>query len=325
MRPSALFFTLCSILLLAACQPDHFAPQEDLTYDIAIPEGFPYPIIPEDNAMTQARVALGRSLFFDPVLSRDSTIACASCHKPALAFADDVPISPGVEGRLGLRNTPSLFNVAWLTRMNKDGGVTKLDLQAIVPIEDEHEMDLSILAAAARLRNSPRYTEMSLKAYGRQPDAFVITRALGAFQRTLTSGRSPYDLGELTPQQARGQALFFSERTQCSTCHSGFNFTTNAFENNGLLADYSHDTGRHRVTGTPSDIGKFRVPSLRNVALTAPYLHNGSIPDLPSLIDRYNSGGMGHPNQSLLIQPLNLTEAEQAELVAFLQALTEVE
>lgn len=323
-------FTLILLLLALAgvgCREGDPSPIDDTPYALQLPPGFPYPDIPEDNALTVARVALGKRLFYDPILSADSTISCASCHLPALAFADDAPISPGVGRRLGLRNAPTLANVAYLTLVNKDGGVPKLDLQALVPIEDHNEMDLSILSAALRLNAHPDYLEAFQRAYGEEASPFTITRALAAFLRILISGDSPYDRyeqgkGSLSESAKRGSALFFSERAQCSSCHSGFNFTDNGFHNNGLYDTYA-DPGRMRATFLPEDEGKFRVPTLRNIALTAPYMHDGSLPGLEAVIAHYNSGGSQHPNKDERIRPLGLSEMEKADLLAFLQALTD--
>ena len=166
---------------------------------------------------------------------------------------------------------------------------------------------------------------MSQMAYGRNPDPFVITRALGVYERTLLSGNSAYDQSlegkALEPAAERGKKLFFSERLACSSCHGGFNFTEYGLENNGLHAQYA-DVGRFRFTHDSVDIGRFKVPSLRNVALTPPYMHNGSLATLEEVVEHYNRGGAGHRNQSPLVRPLGLNAAEKADLVAFLEALT---
>jgi len=321
--PAALLLVLFS----NSCRPEGHGLEEEEAYALDLPVHFPPPAIPADNQLTEARVALGQRLFHDPILSADSTVSCVSCHKPGLAFADSLPVSPGIEGRLGFRNSPSLMNVAYLGLVNKDGGVPKLDLQPIVPIEEEAEMGLHILAAAGRLNAQPHYREAFLLAYGEEATPFTITRALASFLRTLISGNSLYDQylqGQraLSPAAEKGKALFFSERTQCSSCHAGFNFTDNSFRNNGLYTSYE-DKGRQRVTGRMQDIGKFRVPSLRNAALTAPYMHDGSLPDLRAVLQHYNRGGSGHANQDSLIRPLGLKPSEISELEAFLHSLTD--
>lgn len=317
-------------LIWLTCQSEEASPLDETPYEWEVPAGFPAPVDSEENPTTLAKVELGKQLFYDPILSRDSSVSCNSCHKQELAFADDRPISPGVEGRLGLRNAPTLANVAYVTRFNKDGGVPKLDMQAGVPIEDENEMDMLMRIAAERLNAVPAYQEAFQRAFARPADAFTITRALAAFQRTFISGDSRFDQYEyqgestaLNEAELRGRALFFSDRTQCSSCHSSFNFTNNEFINNGLYLDYGDDPGRQRVTISTDDEGKFRVPTLRNVGLTAPYMHDGSLADLAAVIDHYNQGGQGHPLQDARIQPLNLSDTEKNDLIAFLHSLTD--
>lgn len=301
---------------------------EQKTYPLAIPEGFPEPVIPEDNRPTLARVELGRKLFFDKNLSLDSTIACVSCHLPEKAFTDGRQKSPGIGGRLGKRNSPSLLNAAYLDLVNKDGGVKKLDLQAIVPIEDENEMGISLLKLSERLHQDPEYRRLASKAYGQPPNPYVITRALASFVRTLYSGDSAYDRflqgdsSALSPVARQGKRLFESERLNCNACHSGFNLTNNAFENNGLHDHYA-DMGRMLITGDSSDLGKFRVASLRNVALTAPYMHDGSLRSLDEVIDHYEAAGKNPTRrQSQKIRNFTLEADEREALLAFLQSLT---
>ncbi|MFK7934887.1 MAG: cytochrome-c peroxidase [Saprospiraceae bacterium] len=320
---------------LYACQP---APQvtevetvtmDTTAYPLVIPTGFPQPKIPANNQLTNARVALGKKLFYEPILSLDSTITCASCHILSKGMADNLRISPGVHGANGFRNPPTLTNVAYLDLVNKDGGVRKLGLQALVPIEDHDEMNVSILEVSKRLNESPTYVEMAQRAYGRNPDPFVISRALAAFQRTMISGNSRYDQyhfqndkNALTEQEKRGMELFFSEKLNCSACHIGFNFTDNAFKNNGLYAEYE-DQGRQRVTSKDEDNGLFRVPTLRNIALTFPYMHDGSVGTLEEVIEHYASGGVGHRNQSEEIRDFKISQQEKADVVAFLGTLTD--
>lgn len=298
-------------------------------YHLRIPTGFPTPIIPANNKLTVARVELGKRLFYEPLLSLDTSLTCASCHILSKGLADNQAISPGVHGRNGFRNPPTLTNVVYLDKINKDGGVIKLGLQALVPIEDIDEMNLTIGKAASRLADDPTYVEMAQRAYGRDPDAFVISRALAAFQRTMISGNSPYDQYHfqnkkevLTAQEKRGMNLFFSKKLNCSACHSGFNFTDNSFRNNGLYAEYK-DQGRKRVTALEEDRGLFRVPTLRNVGLTFPYMHDGGVATLEDVIDHYASGGVGYKNQSALIKGFQVTKSEKADLIAFLHTLTD--
>ncbi len=288
------------------------------------PSEYGEPIIPEDNLLTEERVALGRLLFNDPLLSIDTSRSCASCHKTEFAFADDVAISTGIENKLGLRNSPSLLNVAWQPNMFKDGGVPNLDRQAIVPIEDEFELGINMLELVERLQQHPEYPEMALVAYGRVLDAWVINRSLASYQRTLFSHDSPYDqylAGNLDWSQElkTGEALFIA---YCASCHAGVHLTTFGFANNGLYETYS-DVGRARITNLPQDEGKFKIPSLRNLPLTAPYMHDGSLEDLESVLAHYSTGGKSHPNKSELVANIELSEEEQAQLLLFLEQLVD--
>lgn len=296
-----------------------------------VPLGFPAVVHPEDNEFTMARWELGKRLFSDPILSIDMTVSCASCHLPELAFTDGRSVSLGVENRPGTRNAPSLSNVAYHPYFTREGGVPTLEMQVLVPIQEHNEFDFNIVLAAERLMEDDDYVSMSFAAYDREPDSFVITRALACFERTLLSGYSSFDQyvyhGDrqaLNAKQLRGLDLFFSDRTNCSSCHSGFDFTDYRFANNGLYTDYPDD-GRFRLTSDSADLATFKVPSLRNVGITFPYMHDGSISSLEAVIEHYNTGGAAHFNKSELIKPLGLSDREQADLVAFLRSLTDEE
>jgi cytochrome c peroxidase len=294
-----------------------------------VPEGFPPVPEPVENTFSEARWSLGKRLFFDPVLSSDSTISCSSCHLPSFAFSDTRALSAGVEDRPGTRNAPSLANVAYHPYFLREGGVPTLEMQVLVPIQEHNEFDFNILLIAEKLNADSTYRAMSMAAYNRLPDAFVITRAIACFERSLLSGNSPYDQfifsGEengISASAIRGRDLFYSYRTHCADCHAGFNFTNYAFANNGLYKEYT-DPGRMRLTGKEEDRALFKIPSLRNVELTAPYMHDGSIASLEDVVAHYNKGGNGHIHQSELIQPLGLTADEVRDLVAFLRSLTD--
>jgi len=317
-----------AFVFLFACGKED-APVAPTAYVLHVPEGFSSPEIPADNALTTDRIALGKRLFYDPVLSKDSTRSCASCHHPQFAFSDTTAVSLGVENRVGTRNSPSLANVAYQKKLLREGGVPTLEMQILVPIQEHNEFDFNVLLVAERLNRMPEYVTMAEAAYDRAPDPFVITRAIAAFQRTLLSGNSPYDQwffqGRSTaaPESAkRGYDLFQSERLACGKCHEGFLFTNQTFANNGLYEVYP-DSGRMRLTGLEPDRALFKVPSLRNVALTAPYMHDGSIPTLAAAIDHYQTGGKLHPNKSALLRPFTLTMQERADLLAFLNSLTD--
>lgn len=291
-----------------------------------IPPGFPELIIPEDNKLTIARIQLGERLFYDKLLSKDSTISCSSCHKPDYCFADTVAISPGIKGKKGFRNAPSLLNIGFQKSFMMDGGVPTLEIQAVHPLTDTNEMGFGINEAVARLKSDEHYQEQSKKAYDREFDAFVLTRALSAYERILFS-TSTYDTDrefemEYTDDsRKKGKELFFSDRLNCTSCHSGVLFTDFSFQNNGSKKDYTGDNGRERITHKKEDIGKFKVPSLRNVGGTAPYMHDGSFKTLEEVIANYEKGGHPHPNKSDKIKPFKLTKDEKADLIQFLECL----
>tara|TARA_Y100000589_G_scaffold62282_1_gene53525 strand:+ start:315 stop:1301 length:987 start_codon:yes stop_codon:yes gene_type:complete len=291
-------------------------------FQLDIPQGFPDPIIPEDNQLTYERIELGKRLFYDPILSKDGTISCESCHKQEYAFADNTAISAGVEGRLGFRNSMSLANMAYQGAFMREGGVPSLEMQVLVPIQDHNEMDYNILSVAEKLNLDSTYINASLRAYNRIPDAFVITRALASFQRTMLSGDSNYDRNLLNEKEENGKELFFSDELACSSCHGTFLFTNQTIENNGLYEVYE-DSGKYRLTNLHEDIGKFEVPSLRNIEITAPYMHNGSISSLEEVIEHYASGGKNHFNKSELITGFSITDEEKDNLIVFLKSLTD--
>ena len=323
---------LLLMFLLPACHPEGvlpLPPPETEEYTLRVPIGFPQPDIPADNALTKSRVTLGRRLFYDPALSADSTRSCGSCHFPHLAFSDSAAVSLGIENRPGTRNTPSLANVAYQKKLLREGGVPTLEMQILVPIQEHNEFDFNILLVAERMKRMPEYVALAQEAYAREPDAFVITRSIAAFERTLLSGGSPYDEWFFQGKNAavseaakRGYDLFQSEKLSCGKCHEGFLFTHQGYTNNGLYEIYP-DSGRIRLTGLESDRAVFKVPSLRNVSLTAPYMHDGSLPTLTAVLEHYETGGKPHPNRNGLLRPFALTAQERADVLAFLESLTD--
>jgi len=322
-------YFILMILLIISCRKDEEVVPLYIPTLMEIPKGFPEVTAPEGNDFTKERWDLGKRLFFDAALSLDSSISCASCHKTALAFSDDVDFSLGVGGQIGTRNSPSLVNVAYHPYFTREGGVPTLEMQVAIPIQEHNEFNFNIVLIAERLKKDSSYLEMAQAAYGREVDAFVITRAISCFERSLLSGYSPYDQYQnydkktaLSTAALRGMDLFFSAQTNCSSCHSDFNFTNYAFENNGLYETYA-DQGRLRLTGEASDSALFKVPSLRNIELTAPYMHDGSISTLEAVIEHYQMGGKNHPQKNELIKPLLLTDAEKDDLLQFLKSLTD--
>ena len=322
-----LLVILSILILVVSCSDNHEITLPDDR--VEIPSGFPDMEFPEDNPYSKEAWALGKALFYDPILSADSTVSCASCHLPELAFSDGLKTSIGIHDRIGRRNSPSLANIGYHPYFTREGGVPTLEMQVLVPIQEHDEMDFNIVLVAERLKRNSYYSQASVDAYQRPPDAFVITRALANFERSLISGNSKYDAflrgdAQLTAEENRGRQLFHSEALNCSSCHSGFNFTDYRFTNNGLYEEYE-DPGRERLTNDPLDEALFKTPSLRNVAITGPYMHDGSISTLNEVIDHYQKGGFGHRNQSPLIKAFNLSNSDKEALVAFLNCLTDYE
>ncbi len=300
-----------------------------ITLGYSYPRGFPAMEIPLENQFDPIRIELGKKLFFDPVLSSDSTISCGSCHLPGFAFSDTLKVSLGVKNRMGARNTPSLANVGYQRVLLREGGVPTLEMQVLVPVQEHNEFDSDLLMIAKKISANPVYRELANKAYGRDPDPWVITRAIAAFERSLISGDSDFDKWfykgnpwYMTASSKRGFQLFTSERLACSQCHSGFLFTNQDYTNNGLYEVYP-DSGRIRLTGLDGDRASFKIPSLRNVAVTAPYMHDGSLVTLEEVIEHYVSGGTQHANKSPLIKPIVLNMMERQDLIHFLESLTD--
>ena len=312
-----------------SCKKNNSTPADAEVSLTRAPTGFPAIPFPEDNPFTKEKWELGRKLFYDKILSSDNTVSCGSCHNQPLGFSDNISLSKGAANADGVTNSPTLTNVAYQPYYTRPGNIPTLEMQILIPIQEHNELNSNIVDIAERLKKIPDYVNMSQKAFGKEPDPYVITRALATFERTLVSGNSEYDKyirGDKSfnfPEAAiRGKNLFFSSRTNCSKCHSGCNFTDYSFKNNGLYESYT-DSGRARVTRKKEDRALFKVPTLRNVATTAPYMHDGSLPTLQSVIEHYNKGGAPHINRSALIRPLGLSQAEQRDLIAFLESLTD--
>ncbi len=296
-----------------------------------IPQGFPAINFPEGNEFTKERWNLGKKLFFEKALSNNYNISCGSCHKPELAFSDLQAFSIGDENILGKSNAPTLTNIAYQPYYTRAGGVPTLEMQVLVPIQEHDEFNSNIVDLAERLKKMPEYADAAKQCYNRELDPFVITRAIANFERSIISGNSTYDKfafqgqnNVLNSSEKNGMNLFFSERANCSKCHSGFNFTNYEFMNNGLYEVYA-DSGRKRLTKLDSDLALFKVPTLRNVGITAPYMHNGALQTLEEVVAHYNRGGAAHIHKSELVKPLSLSIQEQKDLVAFLKCLTDLE
>ena len=297
----------------------------------ASPLGLPTELpVPGDNPWTAERRALGERLFFDPVLSLDRTVSCSSCHRPELGFADGVPLSLGVGGRPGLRNAPSLLNRGYGTRFMWDGRFGSLEEQALEPIENELELALGVDRALERLAADTSYVEAFDGAFEEGLCRDNLARALASFVRGLTFGDTRVDrfreLGDhaaLEPLERTGLWIYES-KGGCWKCHVGANFTDEGFHNTGVGAvDGVPRPGRFAVTGEEADRGAFKTPTLRGVALSAPYMHDGSLATLRDVVEFYREGGGPNAVLDPRIRPLDLTEAEVEALVAFLEALSE--
>ena len=285
--------------------------------------------LPDDNPMTEAKIALGRFLFHDPRLSKDRTISCATCHNPFHGFAEPEPTSTGVGGKVGERNAPTAINRLFSLEQFWDGRAADLEHQAEGPLTNPIEMAMTPAEVVERVRAVPGYLPLFRRAFGEAAVTFDnIGKAIASYERTLVAGNSPYDrhrAGDpdaLSASAVRGLALF-TGKANCKACHAGFNFTDESYQNTGAgMNRPDPDPGRFAVTKIAADRGKFKVPTLRNIAQTAPYMHDGSEETLRAVVEFYNRGGTPNPNLAPLIKPLNLTEKEQRDLVAFLESLT---
>lgn len=306
------------------------------------PEGFVPMAIPADNPLTEEGIALGRRLFYDPILSADSSVSCASCHHPGLGFAEARPFSVGVQGREGSRNAPSLVNIGFVyTGLFWDGRAPTLEEQALHPVTNPDEMGADWARIEARLQRHPDYPAHFRRAFGiTEPDQInrdLLAKALAQFQRTLVSADARFDRvqrGEaaFTPEERRGWEIFFDfpgglSMAECGHCHTDPLFTNLEYFNNGLdpaakLKDLP-DPGRGAVSGRRSDLGKFRTPSLRNIELTAPYMHDGRFASLELVIDHYDQGGHQAENVNPNVRPLHLSDRDKSDLIAFLRTLTD--
>ncbi|HEX5624480.1 MAG TPA: cytochrome c peroxidase [Saprospiraceae bacterium] len=340
-------FTAALVLIafsLITCSQEENQLQYDSTpYVFHLNGDLPDPAIPPDNPLTRQKVELGRMLFYEKKLSKDLTQSCADCHVQQDGFSDLRPFSIGVEKLPGKRNAMAIFNLAYHNNgFFWDGRAPMLRDQALKPIQDPLEMNETLPNAVAKIQSDKRYQEQFIRAFGTDTvDAFKISLALEQFMMTIVSHESKYDQylkGEvsLSESEERGRELFFSETdplnnlkgAECFHCHGGFNFTNNEYMNNGLDTDANFtDPGRNQVTGLEADRAKFKVPSLRNIAQTAPYMHDSRFTTLEQVIDHYNSGVKRSSTTSEILQHnfngLQLTEQDKADLVAFLKTLSD--
>ena len=285
---------------------------------------------PEANPATAAKVELGKALFFDPRLSGNGTLSCASCHNPALGWSDGLKTGVGINGTALGRATPTIFNMAYNTQFMWDGRKKSLEDQALGPMKTAEEMRTDFSAAVAMLTSSDGYVALFARAYpGEVIGEEAIAKAIAAFERTVVSEDSRFDrwlAGDrkaLTAQEYRGYQVFNDpKRGGCANCHSGPNFTDNGFHNIGLMPiDGKVDEGRYKIKAIASLKGAFKTPTLRDIALTAPYFHDGSAATLMDVVEHYNRGGDDKTNLSKDVRPLNLSARDKEDLVAFMNAL----
>ena len=295
--------------------------------DRSLPNHLGAPVQDTAGMYNAAAFELGRQFFYSSSFSADGKVSCASCHLQNLAFSDGLTVSPGAHGKPGQRNTPGLFNLLWKEHYHAEGGVQSLERQVLAPVLTDFEMNLPPEELEQRLLQNPQWAELSRKAYGKEPDAWVFTRSLGVFLKNLISAQSPYDAylqGDTTALSAdarAGRRLFFSPELKCSSCHTGPLLQGLGFVNNGVPDTI--DYGRGLLTLDSADFYTFPIPSLRNVALTAPYMHNGSMATLDEVLQHYARGGAGLPYQDARITGFELSAEDARKIKAFFNSLTD--
>ena len=342
----------CFTMVIGACS------KSPTPYSWNLPHNIPPPPVPADNPLTEESIMLGEKLFFDKGLSANNTISCSSCHDPEHAFAEPKTVSVGANGDALNRNALALVNVAYNASFTwAHNNLESIEKQLMIPLFNEHPVEMGVTGNEKRILKrfeGSEYRALFEAAYGDDtPNLNNIVKALASYVRSLVSFNSAFDNyayaqddDALTPQQLEGLNLFFSERTECFHCHGGLNFTQSSkhsfqpftaqpFHNTGLYNEDGKgsypesDMGLYSVTHNKDDMGKFRAPTLRNIALTAPYMHDGSIATLDEVIEFYARGGnvaeSPNPYRSPFIKSFAITEEEKAALVAFLQSLTDEE
>ncbi|MGB9688271.1 cytochrome-c peroxidase [Thermogutta sp.] len=299
-------------------------------YEVKVPLGLPPLPIPEDNPMTVEKIELGKMLYFDKRVSADGSVSCATCHDPNMAWAEHTPTSKGIHGQVGTRNAPTVINAAYATSQFWDGRAKTLEEQALGPVANPTEMGHTIEGMVQSLDGIPQYKELFQKVFGTGVTPENFAKAIAAFERTVLSGNSPYDRyragdqNALTEAQKRGLKVF--EESGCADCHTPPLFSSYEFYNAGVgMNKEKPDEGRKAVTGKDEDFGKFRVPSLREVANTAPYFHDGSAATLEEAVAVMAAGGIDNPHRSQefdTVREAKITPEQQKDLVEFLKALS---
>jgi cytochrome c peroxidase len=326
------------LLFSVGCKPAYHDTPIGAVVEIQAPLGLPPVPIPADNPPTLQTIGLGRKLFYDPKLSKDNSISCATCHNPNIGFTDGLAIARGFHGALGIRNAPTLLNAAYSPEQFWDGRAASLEAQSADPMAAANEMNQAHDVSVSKLEADAAYQEEFAQAFGPGPiDLVRIQKALASFERTLLSGNSPFDKYEyggnkqaLSPAAIRGLAIFQDpKRGNCAVCHTieprYALFTDGKFHNTGAGVNGEGeltDMGRFGSTRIATEKGEFKTPTLRNVALTPPYMHDGSLKTLRNVVDFYAGGGNSNPNLDKEIHPLPLSAQDRDDLVVFLQSLT---
>jgi cytochrome c peroxidase len=341
----AMLMACAAIFFISSCKKEEVNDMvgETVPKKIAldIPANFPAVLDDPDNPLTEQGVALGRLLFYDTRLSGSNKLSCASCHHQELAFSDGISLSNiGESGQPLPRHAPALINLAWAkSGFFWDGGSTNLESQAFGPLTSADEMHQNLSELEDELKAVPDYAKRFKDAFGTGVKSANIVKALAQFERTLISGNSRYDKyirkengSVLTDPEIRGMALV---NAKCRSCHAGELFSDDGFHNNGIDKDFSNASldglyqGRSRITYNPLDLGKFKTPTLRNVALTSPYMHDGRIKTLAEVIEHYNSGIQVSPTTDVLLFQNNgqagipLSLQDKRDIIAFLNTLTD--
>jgi cytochrome c peroxidase len=281
--------------------------------------------VPEDNPTTPEKVELGKQLYFDPRLSCDDSVSCASCHDPKKGWSNDDRFATGVRSQIGGRSAPTIINAAYSDLQFWDGRAHRLEGQALGPIANPIEMDHKLEDCCLKLNKIPAYKAQFQKVFGSDVTPENIAKAIASFERTVLSGNAPYDkfkAGDtkaLSDAAQRGMKLFFG-KAHCTACHSGPTFSDNSFHNIGIGMEAKNpDPGRYEVTKVVGDKGAFKTPGLRDVARTKPYMHDGSMKTLEEVVEHYNKGGAPNPQLDEEIYPLKLSDQEKADLITFMK------
>lgn len=296
--------------------------------DVRVPLGLLPIQWPADNPYSKKKVELGKLLYFDKRLSADGTVACANCHHPKFAFGDGLPVSSGIKGQKGGRSAPIVLNRAYSLAQFWDGRAATLEEQAKGPMANPIEMGNTHEAVVSNLNQIAGYRAMFKDVFGEEKfNIDHVAKAIATFERTVLSGNSAYDQyragkkAAMSPEQVRGMDVYFN-KAKCDQCHEGINFTTNAYHNIGVGMDKPNpDEGRFVVTKDPREWGAFKTPTLREIARTAPYMHDGSLKTLDEVVEFYDKGGTPNKNLDKIMKPLKLTAEQKKDLTAFLRAL----